>query len=150
MGCFKTSWPFFFEQRKKSISFLTVRSLKPCKWITHVYSFHIHGQFHKPESSPLLFMTFIRGRGKEGSWFGLLSMPGVAPFSVLPLFLDRKTVLNLVKIAPEIFFRIKILRISRPFVFILWNWVSSLARCLGSQGCGARLRTATFETSCSS
>ena len=73
--------------------------------------FHIHGQFHKPESSPLLFMTFFRGHGKEGSWFGvvgrrgggkrLLSMPGVAPFSVLPLFLDRKTVRNLVKKLPR-------------------------------------------------
>ena len=159
-GVFQNFVTFFFEQRKKMHFILNcsvVEALQvnnPC-----LQFFHIHGQFHKPESSPLLFMTFFRGRGKEGSWFGvvgrrggkrLLSMPGVAPFSVLPLFLDRKTVRNLVKIAPEIFFRIKILRISRPFVFILWNWVSSLAQYLGSQGCGARLRTATFETSCSS
>ena len=38
--------------------------------------FHIHGQFHKPESSPLLFMTFFRGRGKEGSWFGVVGRRG--------------------------------------------------------------------------
>ena len=154
-GVFQNFVTFFFEQRKKCSVVEALQVNNPC-----LQFFHIHGQFHKPKSSPLLFMTFFRGRGKEGSWFGvvgrrgggkrLLSMPGVAPVSVLPLFLDRKTVRNLVKIAPEIFFRIKILRISRPFVFILWNWVSSLARCLGSQGCGARLRKATFETSYSS
>ena len=38
--------------------------------------FHIHGQFHKPESSPLLFVTFFRGRGKEGSWFGVVGGGG--------------------------------------------------------------------------
>ena len=91
--------------------------------------FHIHGQFHKPESSPLLFMTFFRGRGKEGSWFGVVGRRGGgketfvharrSPVFSSPIVLDRKTVRNLVKIAPEIFFRIKILRISRPFVFIL-------------------------------
>ena len=73
---------------------------------------HIHGQFHKPESFPLLFMTFFSGRGKEGSWFGvvgrrggggkrLFSMPGVAPFSVPPLFLGPEDYVNSSKLHPR-------------------------------------------------
>ena len=38
---FVTFFFFFLTKKKKSISFWTVRSLKPCKWITHVCSFCI-------------------------------------------------------------------------------------------------------------
>ena len=76
-GVFQNFVTFFFEQRKKMHFILNcsvVEALQvnnPC-----LQFFHIHGQFHKPESSPLLFMTFFRGRGKEGSWFGVVGRRG--------------------------------------------------------------------------
>ena len=60
-GVFQNFVTFFFEQRKKSISFLTVRSLKPCKWITHVYSFSISMDNFISLKVPLCFLWRFSG-----------------------------------------------------------------------------------------
>lgn len=60
-GCFKSSCSFF-EHRKKN-AFRTVRSMKPCKLMTHVHTFFTHN--FSSLYVPLCFLTFFRRHGIE-------------------------------------------------------------------------------------
>ena len=111
-GVFHNFVTFFFLNKEKKKHFILDCSVVEALQVNNpcLQFLPIHGQFHKPESFPLLFMTFFRGRGKEGSWFGvvgrrggkrLFSMPGVAPFSVPPLFLGPDDYVNSSKLHPR-------------------------------------------------
>ena len=53
-GVFQKFVPFFLN-KEKNISFWTVRSSKPCKWVTHVYSFSISMENFISLEIPLCF-----------------------------------------------------------------------------------------------
>ena len=77
-GVFHNFVTFFFLNEEKKKHFILDCSVVEALQVNNpcLQFLHIHGQFHKPESFPLLFMTFFRGRGKEGSWFGVVGRRG--------------------------------------------------------------------------